>query len=150
MIHGLDTGFLIAFEVVEHAEHAAARATMARLLKAGDQVAIVPHVLAEFIHIVTDSRRFAQPLSMADAMTVAEQWWTAREVTHIYPNDAATELFISWIRQFSLGRKRLLDTQLAACFHQSGISSILTTNSADFAIFGVFACITPSSALPAP
>jgi hypothetical protein len=29
MIHGLDTGFLVAAEVTEHAEHADARATMA-------------------------------------------------------------------------------------------------------------------------
>ncbi len=28
MIHGLDTGFLVAAEVTEHAEHADARATL--------------------------------------------------------------------------------------------------------------------------
>ena len=32
MIHGLDTGFLVAAEVREHAEHADARDTLARLL----------------------------------------------------------------------------------------------------------------------
>jgi predicted nucleic acid-binding protein len=47
------------------------------------------------------------------------------------------------VTQFSLGRKRLLDTLLAATFHQAGIHSILTTNAADFAVFGVFTCITP-------
>jgi hypothetical protein len=40
MIHGLDTGFLIAAEMQEHAEHAAARATIARLLAAPDMIAI--------------------------------------------------------------------------------------------------------------
>lgn len=57
MIHGVDTGFLVAAELLEHAEHADARATLSRLLGAGDQIAIAPQVLAEFIHIVTDSRR---------------------------------------------------------------------------------------------
>ena len=65
MIHGLDTSFLVAAEVTEHAEHAGAQDTLARLLSAGDFLALAPQVLAEFIHIVTDSRRFAQPLDMA-------------------------------------------------------------------------------------
>ena len=32
MMHGLDTGFLVAAELTEHAEHPAARATLARLI----------------------------------------------------------------------------------------------------------------------
>ena len=52
MNHGLDTGFLVAAEMVEHAEHTNARVTFARLLAAGDLIAIAPQVLAEFIHIV--------------------------------------------------------------------------------------------------
>ncbi len=65
MIHGLDTGFLVAAEVTEHVEHTGARDTLARLLSAGDLIAIAPQVLAEFIHIVTDPRRFVQPLDMS-------------------------------------------------------------------------------------
>ena len=72
MIHGLDTGFLVAAEVTEHTEHAGARSTLARLLSAGDLIAIAPQVLAEFIHIVTDPRRFAQPLDMSAARQLAE------------------------------------------------------------------------------
>ena len=61
MMHGFDTGFLVAAEVMEHADHAVARATIARLISAGDVFAIAPQVLAEFIHIVTDPRRFTNP-----------------------------------------------------------------------------------------
>jgi predicted nucleic acid-binding protein len=145
MIHGLDTGFLVAAEVLEHAKHVAARDTLARLLAAGDLIAIAPQVLAEFIHIVTDPRRFAQPLDMMAAHQLAEQWWTARDVMRIFPDDAATRQFLGWWQQFSLGRKRLLDTLLAATYKEAGILSLLTTNPADFAIFGVFTCVTPSS-----
>jgi predicted nucleic acid-binding protein len=143
MIHGLDTGFLVAAEVREHADHAAARNTLARLLSAGDLIAIAPQVLAEFIHIVTDPRRFAQPLDMIAARQLAEQWWTAREVVRVFPDDAATRQFLAWLHQFSLGRKRLLDTLLAATYRQAGIQSLLTTNQADFTVLGVFTCITP-------
>jgi hypothetical protein len=44
-----------------------------------------------------------------------------------------------------MGRKRLLDTMLAATYRQAGIQSLLTTNKADFLVFAVFTCITPSA-----
>jgi predicted nucleic acid-binding protein len=146
MIHGLDTGFLVAAEVTEHAEHTDAQATLARLLGAGDMLAIAPQVLAEFIHIVTDPRRFTHPLDMPAARQVAEQWWTATDVVRVFPDDGATQQFLAWLAQFALGRKRLLDTLLAATYRQAGIQSLLTTNPADFAVFGVFTCITPKTA----
>ena len=150
MVHGLDTGFLVAAEVAQHANHSAARQSLARLVAAGDRIAIAPQVLAEFMHVVTDPRRFAQPLSMGEARQVAEQWWTATEVDRVFPNDAAMHQFLAWLQQFSLGRKRLLDTLLAATYHQAGIQSVLTTNPADFANFGNFDCITPSAAASPP
>ena len=55
----------------------------------------------------------------------------------------ATRQFLAWLHQFSLGRKRLLDTLLAATYRQAGIQSLLTTNQADFLVFGVFTCIRP-------
>jgi predicted nucleic acid-binding protein len=73
MIHGLDTGFLVAAEVREHAAHGDARATLAQVLSAGDVIAVAPRVLAELIHVVTDPRRFTQPLDMNAARHVAEQ-----------------------------------------------------------------------------
>jgi predicted nucleic acid-binding protein len=150
MIHGLDTGFLVAAEVSEHAQHVAARDTLARLLAAGDLIGIAPQVLAEFIHIVTDPRRFANPLDITAARNLAEQWWTAREVQRVVPDDAATRQFLVWLQQFSLGRKRLLDTLLTATYQGAGILSLLTTNAADFTIFGVFSCISPGSTASTP
>ena len=73
MIHGLDTGFLVVIEMREHPEHLLARATLARLFAAGDKLAIAPQVLSEFLHVVTDSRRFSQHLDMPTACQLAEQ-----------------------------------------------------------------------------
>lgn len=145
MIHGVDTGFLVAAEVREHADHADAQSTFARILAVGDRIAIAPQVLAEFIHIVTDSRRFTHPLDPKAAQQLAKQWWTAREVVPVFPDKDATQLFLDWLHLFSLGRKRLLDTLLAATYRQVGIQSLLTTNPADFGIFGVFVCIAPTT-----
>ena len=146
MRHGIDTGFLVAAEVAEHADHALARLKLAELLTAGDGFALAPQVLAEFIHIVTDRRRFVQPLDMARACDLAEQWWTARDVDAVFPREAAVRQFLGWLRQYQLGRKRLLDTLLAATYRLAGIESILTTNPSDFAVFGDFSCITPTAA----
>ncbi len=150
MIHGLDTGFLVAAEVAEHADHTAARETLARLTAAGDQIALAPQLLAEFIHVVTDPRRFAQPLDVTAARSLAEQWWTASDAVQVFPDDGATRQFLLWLQQFSLGRKRLLDTLLAATYGQAGIQSLLTTDPADFGVFGVFTCITPQTTTAKP
>ena len=145
MTHGIDTGFLVALEIIEHADHAAARALLARLLGAGDRLALAPQVLAEFIHVVTDPRRFAAPLEMNVARHVASEWWLGREVDQIFPDAGSTGLFLTWMEQHRLGRKRLLDTQLAATYRAKGIVSILTTNPGDFGIFGEFTCLTPAA-----
>lgn len=147
MIHGLDTGFLVAAEIEEHAQHASARATLAQVVSASGTIGIAPQVLAEFIHIVTDPRRFTKPLDMTTARQLAVQWWTAREVVRVFPDESAAQLFLAWLEEFSLGRKRLLDTLLAATYHQASIQSLLTTNQADFQVFGVFRCVAPGAEL---
>ena len=148
MILGLDTGFMVAAEVSEHPDHSAARTTIDNLLAAGDRIAIAPQVLAEFIHIVTDPRRFTLPLDTLTAQEIAEKWWTAQETVQVFPNDAATRQFLAWLQRYSLGRKRLLDTLLAATYSQATISSLLTTNAADYTVFGSFKCISPSGSSP--
>ncbi len=98
MTYGLDTGFLVAAEVVEHVDHATARATIARLVSAGEYIAIAPQILAEFIHIVTDPRRFTNPLDMTAARQLAEQWWTANDFIAVFPIDRATRQFLAWLK----------------------------------------------------
>ncbi len=51
------------------------------------------------------------------------------------------------MREYQLGRKRVLDTMLAATYRASGVTSLLTLNAEDFELFGGFAFIP---ILPAP
>lgn len=138
MTHGLDTSFLVAVEVASHEEHAACRARFQKLLKAEDTFSLVPQILAEFIHVVTDPRRFSVPLTMEQAIERAETWWNAAEVIHVFPTAESTLLFLGWLEEFKLGRKRLLDTMLASTLQAGGVTSILTLNRDDFAVFGGF------------
>jgi len=138
MIHGVDTSFLVAVEVSSHEEHASARARFQKLLKSGDQFALAPQILAEFIHVVTDPRRFSSPLTIERAVERAETWWNAAEVVHALPTAEITLMFFDWLQAHKLGRKRLLDTMLAATLQSSGATSMLTLNRGDFSIFGNF------------
>ncbi len=138
MIRGLDTTFLVQVEVVAHPGHAAARARLRRILDADDTLGIAPQILFEFIHVVTDPRRFTAPLSVEQARGRAEQWWNAREVTHVLPTEESTRTALEWLRLHHLGRKRLLDTFLATTYYCRDIRSILSTNARDFAVFGCF------------
>jgi predicted nucleic acid-binding protein len=138
MTHGVDTSFLVAVEVSSHAEHGSVRARFQKILKAGDTFALAPQILAEFIHIVTDPRRFSTPLELEPAIERAETWWNAAEAVHVFPTTESTLLFLVWLNDHRLGRKRLLDTMLASTFKAGDVTSILTLNRDDFEIFGSF------------
>ena len=142
MAAGVDTTFLVEAEVAGHPGHAAARTLLARLLDAGESLAIAPQVLSEFVHITTDAKRFSAPLTVPQAVERAESWWNAREVERVFPNADSTHLFLDLLRRHRLGRKRLLDTQLAATYAAHGIRSILTSKARDYAIFGWFEVIS--------
>jgi predicted nucleic acid-binding protein len=138
MTHGLDTSFLVAVEVISHQDHTACQARFRKLLKAEDTFSLAPQVLAEFIHIVTDPRRFASPLTLEQAIERAETWWNAAEVAHVFPTAESTLLFLGWLAEHDLGRKRLLDTMLASTLQANGVTSLRTLNRDDFAVFGCF------------
>ena len=143
MTHGIDTGFLVAVEVAEHPAHQSARRILQELREAGDHFGLAPQVLAEFIHIVTDPKRFSQPLDMDTALARAELWWNSPEVIPLMPGVSSTRHFFEWMRLHRLGRKRILDTMLAASFREASIHSILTTNERDFTVLGGFQCVVP-------
>jgi len=137
-MHGIDTSFLVAVEVSEHPQHLAAHKRLKKLLDADEDMALAPQVLAEFIHIITDQKRFPSPLNMESALKRADFWWGAKEVIQVFPNDKSTMVFLKWMSDHSLGRKRVLDTMLGSTYHAAGVSSILTLDTDDFKIFGCF------------
>ena len=142
MTHGIDTDFLVAVEIQNHPFHKKADRLLQSLLAAGHDFAVAPQTLAEFIHIVTDAKRMPQPLSMAEAITRAEHWWQAAEVVRVFPEGQCVSDFLGWLTQHQLGRKRLLDTLLAATFQGAGVRHLLSNNDKDYKIFGCFQVIT--------
>lgn len=138
MTHGIDTDFLVAVEIREHPFHGPADALLQSLLEDGHDLALAPQTLAEFIHVATDPRRMPQPLAMADAIRRAEDWWQAAEVVRVFPDGEAVADFLAWLSRHGLGRKRLLDTLLAASFRRAGVKRLITNNERDFVVLGGF------------
>jgi predicted nucleic acid-binding protein len=147
MIPGADTTFLVLLEIREAAGHAQAREFLVRtILQARQSIALAPQVLAEFIHIVTDPRRFQRPLSMEEALRKADLWWNAEEVRQVVPDSGAVTLFTHWMVRYRLGRKRILDTLLAATYTAAGVRRIISTNIRDYRVFEDVEVVDPTGA----
>lgn len=136
---GVDTSFLVGLATKEHPAHGACWALFESEILGGEAtMAIAPQVLAEFYHVITDGRRFERPLGMSEALELSEQWWNARECRPVAVDAEAGALFLTWMAEHGLGRKRLLDTLLAATYHRAGIRRLATSDWRDFARYGVF------------
>ncbi|MBI4718250.1 MAG: hypothetical protein HY763_10630 [Planctomycetes bacterium] len=61
----------------------------------------------------------------------------------MYPSTESTTLFVDWLAQQQLGRKRLLDTHLAATLWSAGGRRMMTANPHDFAILRGFELLAP-------
>lgn len=138
MTFGLDTSFIVGVEMGDHARHGRAREFLVKAIANGARFALAPQVMAELVHVLTDAKRFAHPLTVQRAVQRAESWWNAVEVQPVYPGDAAVKQYCEWLPRFRLGRKRVLDTLLAATYYTNGITRIATLNAPDFAIFERF------------
>jgi predicted nucleic acid-binding protein len=140
---GLDTSFLVAFEILEHPLCQESRGFALRHSHSG--LSLAPQVLAEFIHVVSDFRRFSRPLSMEEALSRSYKWWNAREVHRVFPTHQTVILFNDWMTRYGLGRKRILDTMLAATYASAEITDIVSTDARDFSIFPSLTRISMSS-----
>jgi len=78
---------------------------------------------------------------MPQALERGRVWWDASDVDRVWPDESAVAWFLSAMTEHKLGRKRVLDTLLAATFRSANIASVLTLNPADFAVFGEFTCL---------
>jgi predicted nucleic acid-binding protein len=146
MIQGADTSLLVVLEIREAPGHQQAWGFLKRtMLKAVRPLALAPQVLAEFIHIVTDPRRFENPLPMEEALKKADFWWNAEEVQQVVPDSGAVTLFSHWMYRYGLGRKRILDTMLAATYAAAGVRRIVSTNLRDYRVFEELEVVDPTA-----
>ncbi len=135
---GLDTNILVAYVVPEHPAHEVVRGRIESFLSEGRPLALSSLVLSEFIHVVTDPKRFTRPLTMPEALEWS-RFWSDAEETVLCPADLAVHLqWQQWMEEHRLGRKRLMDTLLSAIWRTAGVVEIFTLNPRDFGVFDEF------------
>jgi predicted nucleic acid-binding protein len=138
---GVDTSFLVAHCDSNHVQNAKVRQLLVDWATKHERLVFCPQVIAEMLHVVTDGRRLPHAWTMPQALAQAELWRTAIEVDWIAPDAQCINLFLQWMSQHTLGRKRILDTLLAATLYRHGVTTIATLNPDDFRVFGVFAFV---------
>lgn len=144
MTLALDTDVVVHWMMAGAPRHTAARRLVeAEVKKRHGTLGIVPQVLHEFLHVTTDPRRFEHPLSMAEALGRARALWDARETLRIVPSITAFHRTVDLLETLELGRKRILDTALAATLEAAGIRRLATFNGDDFAVFSFLDVVEP-------
>ena len=136
---GIDTCFLIDLYWEDSPRNKNARSLFSKVANNESvKVAVYYNCFNEFLHVITDSKRFENPLSVSEAISVIDYWCDIDRVTVLYPDDTSFKRTLAWMNRYQLGRNRVNDTQMASCYLTSGVSSIITANPKDFEIFESF------------
>lgn len=151
MILGLDTDVLVSWVMTGSPRHSDARHLIeVEVRERGGSLALTPQVIHEFLHVVTDPRRFERPLSMSEALHEAWGLWVSEEVVQVLPSPEVLPRTLELLADRQLGRKRILDTALAATLELAGIRRLATFNAGDFRIFEFLEIITALRPGPRP
>lgn len=140
---GLDCNILIQLSFADHPANSRTIAAVNAETAQGVKLVFPSLIVSEFLHVATGSRRFAPPLTMTEALDWIEDFLTNPNVSLLEPTQASTTQALQLMRQFQLGRKRVLDTHLAAVLYTGGVRRLMTSNPADFTVFGVLETVTP-------
>jgi toxin-antitoxin system PIN domain toxin len=141
---GLDTNVLVYAHVPGFSQHPRVRRYLLSQVQQPEVTLVVtPSVLHEFVHIVTDARRFEEPVSMADALAVARIYIGRSNVECIGPDEEVVLEAFDLLERHRLGRRRLADTLFAATLLHHGVRQIITCNRRDFEIFSDLEIIDP-------
>ena len=141
---GVDTDVLVNWAVVQARHHRAVRQWVDGVLSADNRLGLTHQVIYEFTHVVTDGRRFEQPLAIDEAVGFVRSLWSSREVVRVVPRVSVVTRMSELIERFKLGRKRILDTALAATLEAAGIGTLATLNPRDYEVLPFLEVVDPS------
>ncbi len=141
----LDTNVLIPWLVASAPGHVAASALVAdEIRRPGGRIVLAQQVCWEFLHVVTDAKRFTSPLTMDSARTLLLPVWQAAETSRVVPTPEVVPRVLELMAKHQLGRKRILDTALAATLERAGVRRLATLNGADFRCFPFIEVVEPA------
>lgn len=127
----LDTNILVHAAASKSPHHR--RATEIRDQAASGEIeaCVAAQVLNEFYAVVTDSRRFAPPLTPARARRELQSYLSSR-IGVVLPKDTTLPLMLKLAVIRPVRRGRIFDLFLAATMLDNGVRTIYTENTRDF------------------
>ena len=144
MIFGVDANVLIYSAIQSMPEHKRVLSFFERRVLTGEiTCAVTFPVLLEFMHVTTDARRFSRPLTVEESAGMVEQYWHSVDWRQLLPQPGTGTRTLDLLRRYGLGRKRLLDTYLAATLLDNGVTTLITCDQNDFKVFEGLRTINP-------
>jgi predicted nucleic acid-binding protein len=144
MKRGVDSNVLIYAHIPAFSEHAPVKHFLKEQLAQEDTVlAFTPAILHEFVHIVTDRRRFEPPVEISEAIAIARLYVDRAntECLSVVESDL-TDAF-ELIERHRLGRKRIADTLFASTLLRNGVTELITCNPDDYRPFDGLTVVDP-------
>jgi len=141
---GVDTNVLVHAHVAASPMHERVHAYLRSLLvQEGIEIVLSPLVLHEFLHVVTDARRFDPPIGMPTALRIAQGYLGRSNVVCAAIGESTMARAFELMRQHRLGRRRIADTLWAAALLEEGVHRLVTCNPRDYAVFDDLDTIDP-------
>jgi len=138
----LDTNILLYLANAAAPEHAAAKASVTRMLASGDRLTVAPQVLFEFWSVATRPVS-ANGLGWSVAQThTAVDGFRSRFAALAEPPEVV-DLWLDLVVSHELKGKRVHDAHLLATMKANGLTRLLTFNATDFPAESGFTILTP-------
>lgn len=123
---GIDTNVLVYFVNEESIYHTRAKTFMDKLQKGKIQGAISWQNLAELYAIVTDPKRFPQPMTASQAMEATKQFLESESIKVILPVANTKDIFFDLVLKIKPKAQQIHDIFLAATFLANGVTRIVS------------------------
>lgn len=140
----IDANILIYARVEGFRQHSSARRALERaLIDARGRIVVTVSILHEVLHVITDARRFAHPLSMVQAIEFVRTYMGRSNIAVLGNDEVDLGNALSLLEEYRLGRGRMADALLASILRRHGTRRLMTHNVRDFSVFPFLEVIDP-------
>jgi len=95
--------------------------------------------------VATDPKRFEHPMTMTNARAVTLELWDSRDVVKVRPTESVVHRVTELMQRHRLGRRRILDTALAATLEGQRLRRLAAMNSRDYRAFSFLEIVDPTA-----
>ena len=137
----VDTNVIVYATVKDSPFHQRARSKLAAVRKAGVSLWISRQVIREYLAVVTRPQSFSNPMTGPQAAESARQLFRHFQVAE--ETALVTKRLLALLESTPVAGKQIHDANIVATMQASGITRLLTHNTADFNRYGELIRLEP-------